>query len=60
VVLSVVPVVCHRRNRYSDNWNNGKYHRVIHSYISINGDKHCRNVPVVAVAVVPEVLVTVD
>jgi hypothetical protein len=30
VVLSVVPV------------NNGKYHRVIHSYISINGDKYCR------------------
>jgi hypothetical protein len=37
VVLSVVPVV------HSDHWNNGKYQRAIHSYISINGDKHCRN-----------------
>jgi hypothetical protein len=33
----------HRHNSYSDHWNNGKYHRVIHSYIPINGDKHCRN-----------------
>jgi hypothetical protein len=68
----------HRHNSYSDHWNNGKYHRAIHSYISINGDKHCRNnchcnywhhrhnvtvvpvVPVVSVAIVPAVLVTVD
>jgi hypothetical protein len=27
----------------SDYRNNRKYHRAIHSYISINGDKHCRN-----------------
>jgi hypothetical protein len=33
----------HRHNSYSDHWNNGKYHRAIYSYISINGDKHCRN-----------------
>jgi hypothetical protein len=30
----------HRHNSYSDHWNNGKYHRAIHRYISINGDKH--------------------
>jgi adenine-specific DNA methylase len=29
--------------RYSDHWNNGKYHRAIDSYISIKRDKHCRN-----------------
>jgi hypothetical protein len=33
----------HRHNSYSDYWNNGKYHRAIHSYTSINGDKHCSN-----------------
>jgi hypothetical protein len=33
----------HRHNSYTDHWNNGKYHRAIHSYIAINGEKHCRN-----------------
>jgi hypothetical protein len=53
-VVPVVPVVpvgnnshCnywhHWHNSYSDHWNNGKYHRAIHSYIAINGEKHCRN-----------------
>jgi hypothetical protein len=37
----------HWHNSYSDHWNNGKYHRAIDS-------------PVVAVAVVPAVPVTVD
>jgi hypothetical protein len=52
---------CHSnywRNRHdchSDYWGNRKYHRVIHSYSSINGDKYCRNNAVVSV-----VLVTVD
>jgi hypothetical protein len=66
----------HGQNCHSDYRSNRKYHRAIHSYISINGDKYFRNnshcnywhywhnsysdVPVVAVAVVPEVLVTVD
>jgi hypothetical protein len=44
----------HWHNSYSDHWNNGKYHRAIHSYIAING------VPVVSVAIVPAVLFTVD
>jgi hypothetical protein len=59
-------------NCRSDNRSNRKYHRAIHSYISINGDKYFRNnchsnyvtvvpvVPVVSVAIVPAVLVTVD
>jgi hypothetical protein len=33
----------HRHNSYSDHWNNGKYHRAIHTYSSIKRDKHCRN-----------------
>jgi hypothetical protein len=37
VVLSVV------NNCHSDYRSNRKYHRAIHSYISINGDKYCRN-----------------
>jgi hypothetical protein len=28
---------------HSDYWGNREYHRVIHSYSSINGDKYCRN-----------------
>jgi hypothetical protein len=53
-------------NCHSDYRSNRKYHRAIHSYISINGDKYFRNnrvvlvVPVVSVAVVSAVLVTVD
>jgi hypothetical protein len=45
-VVPVVPVVAVGvvpDNSYSDHWNNGKYHRAIDSYISINRDKHCRN-----------------
>jgi hypothetical protein len=46
VAVAVVPAVlatvdghhCH-----SDYRSNRKYHRALHSYISINGDKHCRN-----------------
>jgi hypothetical protein len=36
--VTVVPNNC-----YSDYRSNRKYHRAIHSYISINGDKYCRN-----------------
>jgi hypothetical protein len=32
-----------RHDCHSDYWSNRKYHRVIHSYSSINGDKYCRN-----------------
>jgi hypothetical protein len=49
VLLSVVPVVNywhHGHHCHSDYRSNRKYHRAIHSYIPINGDKHCRN-PVV-------------
>jgi hypothetical protein len=49
-----------RHHSYSDHWNNGKDHRAIHSYISINGDKVVPVEPVVPVAIVPAVLVTVD
>jgi hypothetical protein len=31
-----------RHDCHSDSWSNRKYHRVIHSYSSINGDKYFR------------------
>jgi hypothetical protein len=50
--VAVVPAVLvtlhwnywlNRHDCHSDYWSNRKYHRAIHSYSSINGDKYCRN-----------------
>jgi hypothetical protein len=67
VPVSVVPAVLftvywhHGHNCHSDYRSNRKYHRAIHSYISINGDKHFRNNSHCNYwHHVPAVLVTVD
>jgi hypothetical protein len=43
MALWYFPLWHHGHNCHSDYRNNGKYHRAIHSYTSINGGKHSRN-----------------
>jgi hypothetical protein len=43
VVSAVLNYWHHGHNCHSDYRSNRKYHRAIHSYISINGDKYFRN-----------------